>query len=213
MDNSPSRFIAPVAVALVVATLIYSGTLVLGNATMAVKGGSAVIAYFVWLVTAWQRPIDPSTVTLPYLALIAMELVHMGEEQLTDFTGSLRRIFSIPHSFNLVMHAVLLMGVVNAVALLAALGIRSSKAVVRQVAGYIMWFYVIGPGMVNAVAHVTFPFVAHTLYFSGLITVILPTVAGTVTLIRLLQSDARARSNEVRRRSTEAALSTGSAKA
>jgi len=94
------------------------------------------------------------------------------------------------------MHAVLLMGVVNAVALLAALGIRSSKSVIRQVAGYIMWFYVIGPGMVNAFAHVTFPFVAHTLYFSG-----------------LLKSDARARSSEVRRRSTEAALSTGSAKA
>lgn len=111
------------------------------------------------------------------------------------------------------MHAVLLMGVVNAVALLAALGIRSSKSVIRQVAGYIMWFYVIGPGMVNAVAHVTFPFVAHTLYFSGLITVILPTIAGIVTLTRLLKSDARARSSEVRRRSTEAALSTGSAKA
>ena len=213
VDNPPRRFIAPVAVALVVATLIYSGSFVLGNATMIVIGGSAAIAYFIWLMTAWRRPIDPSMVTLPYLALIAMELVHMGEEQLSDFPGSLGRIFPIPHSFNLVMHAVLLMGVVNAVALLAALGIRSSKSVIRQVAGYIMWFYVIGPGMVNAVAHVTFPFVAHTLYFSGLITVILPTIAGIVTLTRLLKSDARARSSEVRRRSTEAALSTGSAKA
>jgi len=212
MDNSQSRFIAPVAVALVVATLIYSGTLVLGNATMAVIGGSAVIAYFVWLATAWRRPIDPAMVTVPYLALIAMELVHMGEEQLTDFPGSLARIFQIPHSFNLVMHAVLLMGVVNAVALLAALGIRSSRAVVRQVAGYIMWFYVIGPGLVNFVAHVTLPFVAHTLYFSGLITVILPTVAGIITLVKLLQSDACARSDEVRRRSPEAPFSPGSAK-
>lgn len=195
--NSPQRFIAPVIVALVVGTLIYSGSLVLGTATMVIIGGSACVAYFVWLATAWQRPIDPALITVPYVLLVAMELLHMAEEQLTDFPASLAKLFSIPASFDLLSHAVLLMGFVNIIALLAAVGIRSARGTVRQVSGFIVWFYVIGPGMVNAIAHVTFPFLAHTLYFSGLITVIFPTVAGAVTLMRLIQSDRIARARAV----------------
>lgn len=187
------RYVAPVMVAVIVSTLVYLGTFLLGKATMAVIGGSAVIAYSVWLATAWLRPIDPALVTLPYIVLVAAELLHMAEEQLTNFPGSLANIFHLPSSFDLVTHAMLLMGAVNAVALMALLAIRSSNTVVRQIGGYIMWFYVIGPGMVNAVAHVTFPIIAHSWYFSGLVTVALPTAAGLVTLKRLLESDARAR--------------------
>lgn len=190
--TQPERVFAPIAVAIVVTTLIYFGTIYLGGATMTVIGGAAVIAYGVWLATAYRRPIDPSRVTLPFLTLVAMELIHMAEEQVTDFPGSLAHMFHIPASFDLVLHATLLMGAVNAAALLALLAIRSRHVVVRQIGGYIMWFYVIGSGMVNAVAHVTFPFIAHSWYFSGLITVALPTIAGIVTLKRLLESNAHA---------------------
>ncbi len=193
LQASPRRFIAPIGVATMMTVLIYSGSLVLGTATMAIIGGSAVLAYFVWLATGWQRPIDPKLITVPYIVLIAMELLHMAEEQLTDFPGSLARIFPIPHSFDLLSHAVLLMGLVNILALLAAVGIRSTNTVVRQVAAFVVWFYVIGPGMVNAVAHVTFPFLAHSWYFSGLVTVAFPTVAGLVTLFRLVESDRNAK--------------------
>ncbi|HTN44219.1 MAG TPA: hypothetical protein VMN77_10540, partial [Nitrospiria bacterium] len=53
-------------------------------------------------------------------------------------------------------------------------------------------------GVVNAVAHVTFPFLVGRLYFSGLVTVILPTVAGVVTLVRLIQGDIAVRQNEAK---------------
>jgi hypothetical protein len=195
--QSSPRYLAPIAIGLVMAALIFTGSFYLGVATMVVIGGSAIIAYIIWLNTAWRRPIDPALVTVPYLALIAMELIHMAEEQLTDFPGSLARIFPIPHTFNLLTHAVLLMGFINAVAILASLGIRSRTTVVRQAAGFFVWFYVIGPGLVNAVAHVTFPFLAHTFYFSGLITVALPTIAGVITLRRLIESDRTARSREI----------------
>ncbi len=195
--SSSQRFIAPIAVAIIMTALIYSGSLILGRATMVIIGGSAVLAFFVWLATAWQRPIDPKLITVPYAVLIAMELLHMAEEQLTDFPGSLARIFVIPHTFNLLSHAVLLMGLVNILALLAGVGIRSSNPIVRQIAAFIVWFYVIGPGMVNAIAHVIFPFLAHSWYFSGLITVVFPTVAGLVTLARLVESDRNSRAENI----------------
>jgi hypothetical protein len=199
MDRKPiGRAVVPVALALIIAVVIVLGARRLGVATMVIIGGSAVIAYFVWLATAWRRPVDPSRVLSPYLVLIAMELIHMGEEQVSDFPSSLRQIFDIPTTFDLLTHALVLMGGVNALAILAAVGLRSRHRVAQQFSGYMVWFYVIGPGVVNAVAHVTFPFLVGRLYFSGLVTVILPTVAGVVTLVRLIQGDIAARQNEAK---------------
>ena len=39
-----------------------------------------------------------------------------------------------------------------------------------------------GPGVVDAIAHVSLPFIGHTVYFPGLITVILPTVTSIVVI-------------------------------
>lgn len=184
-----AQTVVPFAIAAVITAIIYFGIPFLGFATMVVIGGSAIVAYVVWFFTAWRRPIDPDAVSTPYFVLIAMELIHMCEEQITDFPGSLREIFNIPPTFDRLSHAVLLMGIVNALAVLAGLGLRSKNVGVRLVSSFIVWFYVIGPGMVNAVAHVVFPIIAHRWYFSGLVTVILPTVAGVVSLVRLVEND------------------------
>jgi hypothetical protein len=185
--------IAPIVVALGLMTVIPYGVTELGGATMVIIGGAAVLAYIVWLLTTFQRPADPAKVRTPLVLLIAMELIHMAEEQVTDFPADLRSIFDIPPSFSLVTHAVALMGAVNTLAMLAALGLGANNPVVRRIANFVVWFYVIGPGMVNAIAHVTFPILAGRVYFSGLVTVILPTVAGIWTLKRLIQGEVETR--------------------
>lgn len=45
-----------------------------------------------------------------------------------------------------------------------------------------VWFYTVGPGLANAIAHVAFPIIAGRPYFPGLVTVILPTAAGIVVI-------------------------------
>ena len=52
-------------------------------------------------------------------------------------------------------------------------------------ANYLLWFFVVGPGVVSAIAHLSFPFIGDTVYFPGLITVILPTIM-SILVIRAL---------------------------
>lgn len=188
---------APVLVALIVTVLTIIGANRLGAATMVVITGAAILAYGAWLLTSRQRPIERSRILTPFLLLVAMELIHMAEEQVTDFPADLGTIFDIPKTFDLVAHATALMGAVNALALLALIGLRARHIIVQQLSSYMIWFYVLGPGMVNAVAHLTFPFIAGTPYFSGLLTVALPTVAGVWTLRELVRNDIKARRHDI----------------
>lgn len=190
--ETSTNAIAPIVVALILIPVIVVGANRLGTATMVIIGGSATVAFFVWLATSWRRPVEQSAVLVPYILLIAMEIIHMAEEQLTNFPDDLRQVFDIPATFDLLAHSLALMGVGNALALLAAAGLGSKIPFIRQISNYMVWFYVIGPGLVNSVAHITFPILAGEVYFSGIVTVILPTVAGIWTLSRLIKSSSKA---------------------
>jgi Protein of unknown function with HXXEE motif len=172
-----------ILVGLVVAASIPLMLQRLGGTVTFIIGGSAVLAYGAWLGTTFRQPADPGQVVPPFLLLIAAELVHMGEEYLTDFPGEIRELFGAPVSFDLETFTVGLLIGVNVLALLAAAGLRRGN----PAANYMVWFYVLGPGLANAVAHIYFPIAADRTYFPGLVTVALPTVFGLVVLARLLR--------------------------
>jgi hypothetical protein len=175
-----------IVVALVVAALIPIQLHRLGGVVTLIIGGSAVLAYGVWLATTYRRPADPGQVLPPFLLLIAAEMTHMGEEYLTDFPGRIRELFGAPVSFDLQTFTLALVIGVNVLALLAAYGLRRGNAA----ANYMVWFYTLGPGLANAVAHVWFPIAAGRPYFPGLVTVLLPTVFGVIVLARLVRPTA-----------------------
>ena len=103
-----------------------------------------------------------------------------------------RELFGAPVSFDLQTLTLGLVIGVNVLALLAAYGLRHGNAA----ANYMVWFYTLGPGLANAVAHVYFPIAAGRPYFPGLVTVILPTVFGPIVLARLIRPTARSTSSD-----------------
>jgi hypothetical protein len=181
-----------IVVALIVVALIPIQLQRLGGVVTVIIGGSAVLAYGVWLATTYRRPANPDQVLPPFLLLIAAEMTHMGEEYLTDFPGKIRELFGAPVSFDLQTFTLALVIGVNVLALLAAYGLRRGNAA----ASYMLWFYILGPGLANAVAHVWFPIAAGRPYFPGLVTVILPTVFGLILLARLLRPTATRMSSD-----------------
>jgi len=170
-----------ISVALVILTL---GTIMfirIGFAPALIIGGSATVAYFVWLATTYKRPVNPQTILPLYLAAVAAQMIHMVEEYATDFPGEFSRLFHL-NMFDRDFFAITFMGAFGALWLLTALGLLYRN----PIANFMLWFFLIGPGLVNSVAHFSFPFFSgHFHYFPGLVTVLLPT-AFTILVIRVL---------------------------
>ena len=170
-----------IAVALVILTLGTMMFIRIGFAPLLIIGGSATIAYFVWLATTYKRPANPQTILPLYLAAVAAQMIHMVEEYATDFPGEFSRLFHL-NLFNRDFFVITFMGAFGALWLLTALGLLYRN----PIANFMLWFFLIGPGLVNSVAHFSFPFLSgHLHYFPGLATVLLPTIF-TILVIRVL---------------------------
>jgi hypothetical protein len=170
-----------IAVALVILTLSTLMFIRIGFAPVLIIGGSAAIAYFVWLATTYNRPVNPQTILPLYLAAVAAQMIHMVEEYATDFPGEFSRLFHL-NLFDRDFFAITFMGAFGALWLLTALGLLHRN----PIANFMLWFFLIGPGLVNSVAHFSFPFFGgHFHYFPGLVTVLLPTIF-TILAIRVL---------------------------
>ena len=167
------NYLIIVAIAItVMVTMLYSK---IGPAFALIVGGSAIIAFFVWLFTTYRYPVDGHKILPLYILAVAMQFIHMTEEFVAGFPqqfSALTRSDLAPNTF--VLFAVLGFG---SIYMLAGFGIIYKNLI----ANYILWFFLIGPaGLVNTIAHFTFPFLSGHAYFPGLITVLLPTCFGMV---------------------------------
>jgi hypothetical protein len=186
----------PVAVASAIALVVTLLVTQVGVPFALIVGGSAIIAFVVWLLTTYRHPVDGRRILPLYVLAVGMQYVHMTEEFLTGFAvhfSALTGADLTPDKF--VVVALLGGGMAYAF---------SGFGLVRQnpLANYVLWFFLIGPaGLVNSIAHVSFPFLAGTTYFPGLITVVLPTVFGTALAVRIL-ADVRRESQATSARSS-----------
>ena len=182
-----------IAVALVILTLSTIMFIRIGFAPVLIIGGSATVAYFVWLATTYKRPVNPQTILPLYLAAVAAQMIHMVEEYATDFPGEFSSLFHL-NLFNRDFFAITFMGIFGALWLLTALGLLYRN----PIANFMLWFFLIGPGLVNSVAHFSFPFFSgHFHYFPGLVTVLLPTIFTILVIRVLLREDNQFKSEQI----------------
>jgi len=172
----------PIIVACVVTVMVALSLSRIGLGFTIIVGGSAIVAYLIWLLTTYRYPVDGRKILPLYLVAIGMQFIHLTEEYVADFPDNFSALTGShlsPNAFVLI--AILAGGVAY---LFAGFGLIHR----HPVANYLLWFFLIGPvGLVNTIAHFTFPFLAGTAYFPGLLTVILPTTFGTALALRIIR--------------------------
>lgn len=180
-QQTKPNIIYPILVALFLIFLLGATLIRAGLPYFVIFGAAALISYGAWLLTTYKRPADPQTILPLYLLALAVQVIHTVEEYIMDFPGEITTLFNSPPVGRDVF-AVAVMGGFAAMWILTALGLIYKN----PFANYLLWFFLVGPGVINSVAHFSFPFLGHSHYFPGLITLILPTIMSIVVIRALI---------------------------
>lgn len=176
----------------VMGAAVWAGSSIIPTQGLFILGVAAVAGYIGWLLTSFHNPVESKRVVYLYLAAVAVQVVHLGEEYLFGFAPRFSTLFDT----NIVWSersflSVFVFGFVP-LWILAALAMLSSVPVLRDLGNYFAWFYALGAGLINAVAHFVFPVLAGG-YYPGLYTAPLHLVMSIVLIYALLKETKRVR--------------------
>jgi hypothetical protein len=150
---------------------------------------SAWVAFFAWLRTTYTYPVKSRKVLATFLCAIAFQMIHMSEEYVGGFPHEIVDLFNSPREWS--ERAFLLTFVFGFGALwcLAAAGALYQI----RIANYMMWFYALGAGLINAISHFIFPIIKGG-YFPGLYTATGHLVMSALLIRFLIQEAAQLKS-------------------
>jgi len=126
---------------------------------------ASVLAYAGWITTTYAYPVKSRKVIATYLCAVAFQLVHMAEEYTGKFPHELVNLFSSPRDWSEKSFLLTFVFGFGALWCLAAAGAMYQI----RIANYMLWFYALGAGLLNAISHFVFPIIKGG-YFPGLYT-------------------------------------------
>jgi hypothetical protein len=154
---------------------------------------SGWLAFAAWLKTTYTHPVKSRKVLATFLCAVAFQLIHMSEEYVGGFPHEIVELFNSPRPWS--ERAFLLTFVFGFGALwcLAAAGALYQI----RIANYMLWFYALGAGLLNAISHFVFPIIKGG-YFPGVYTATGHLVMSALLIRFLLQETARLKAESPR---------------
>jgi len=126
---------------------------------------AAVLGWVAWIKTTYARPVKSRRVIAVYLCAVAFQLIHMSEEYTGGFPHEIVDLFDSPRGWSEKSFLLTFVFAFGALWILAAAGALYQI----RVANYMLWFYALGAGLLNAISHFVFPIIKGG-YFPGLYT-------------------------------------------
>jgi hypothetical protein len=147
---------------------------------------AAWVAFAAWVKTTYAHPVRSRKVLATFLCAVAFQLIHMSEEYVGGFPHEIVDLFNSPRPWS--ERAFLLTFVFGFGALwcLAAAGALYQI----RIANYMLWFYALGAGLLNAISHFVFPIIKGG-YFPGVYTAAGHLVMSALLIRFMLQETAR----------------------
>ena len=149
---------------------------------------AGVVAWLGWIMTTYAHPVRSRKVIAVYLCAVAFQLIHMSEEYVGGFPHEIVQLFNSPRDWSERSFLLTFVFGFGALWVLAAAG---SLYQVR-VANFMLWFYALGAGVINAVSHFVFPLLKGS-YFPGLYTATGHLILSVLLIVFLVQEWRRLR--------------------
>ncbi|WP_410611216.1 hypothetical protein [Amycolatopsis sp. lyj-109] len=126
---------------------------------------ASVAAWVAWMKTTYAYPVRTRKVIATYLCAIAFQFIHMSEEYLGGFPHEFVELFHSPRQWTEKAFLLTFVFGFGALWVLAAAGALYQL----RIANYMLWFYALGAGLINAISHFAFPIIKGG-YFPGVYT-------------------------------------------
>jgi hypothetical protein len=158
---------APERISAVVVAVVLIGFSVWVSTTLPVQAAfilvlSAWVAFVAWLRTTYAFPVKSPKVIATFLCAVAFQLIHMSEEYVGGFPHEIVDLFNSPREWSERSFLLTFVFGFGALWCLAAAGALYQV----RIANYMLWFYAIGAGLINAISHFVFPIIKGG-YFPG----------------------------------------------
>ena len=152
---------------------------------------ASVLAFVGWTTINYTHPVRSRKVVATYLCAVAFQLVHMAEEYTGHFPHEIVELFSSPRDWSERSFLLTFVFGFGALWCLAAAGALYQV----RVANFMLWFYALGAGMLNAISHFVFPILKGG-YFPGLYTAFGHLVLSVLLIYFLIQETRRLKTLE-----------------
>jgi hypothetical protein len=186
----PAPRARPERVSAVVVALIAIGfstwvLLTLPIQAAAILTTASLVAWIAWIRTTYAYPVRTRKVIAVYLCAVSFQFIHMAEEYTGGFPHEIVELFSSPREWSERSFLLTFVFGFGALWVLAAAGALYQV----RIANYLLWFYALGAGLINAISHFVFPILKGG-YFPGVYTATGHLIMSAL-LIRLLVTESK----------------------
>jgi hypothetical protein len=115
--------------------------------------------------TTYAYPVRTRKVIAVYLCAVSFQFIHMAEEYTGGFPHEIVDLFHSPREWTKKSFLLTFVFGFGSLWVLAAAGALYQI----RIANYMLWFYALGAGLINAISHFVFPIIKGG-YFPGLYT-------------------------------------------
>lgn len=147
---------------------------------------ASVLAYVGWTGISYSHPVRSRKVVATFLGAVAFQFIHMSEEYVGGFPHEIVQLFNSPREWSERSFLLTFVFGFGALWCLAAAGALYQI----RIANYMLWFYALGAGAINAISHFVFPLIKGG-YFPGLYTAAGHLVLSALLIYFLIQESRR----------------------
>jgi hypothetical protein len=149
---------------------------------------ASVVAWVAWLKTTYAYPVRSRKVIAVYLCAIAFQFIHMSEEYIGGFPHEIVELFHSPRQWTEKSFLLTFVFGFGALWVLAAAGALYQL----RIANFMLWFYALGAGLINAISHFVFPILKGG-YFPGVYTAAGHLIMSALLIFLLIKEPKRLR--------------------
>ena len=149
---------------------------------------ASVVAFVAWMRTTYAYPVRTRKVIAVYLGAISFQFVHMSEEYLGGFPHEFTELFDTSQDWTEKSFLLTFVFGFGALWVLAAAGVLYQL----RIANFMLWFYALGAGLINAISHFAFPIIKGG-YFPGVYTATGHLIMSILLIVLLVRESKRIR--------------------